>query len=854
MTTTTRRRSAIWSDVSNQATNEYLSNVICYNMFPDTTKIDLSAVRYNEETRTFMAITTCQQPCFIKSCLHNHKTSCHKKATQTYYVSVQNITCWCFHSTCRATSKVHKKVQRSDLFTRDEHTQCSDIFTNDQQHDDEDKKQYVYDVDPNVQYIDQDPNVADALCKHKGILIKSMMGTGKTEAVINYLQKYHQPSRILWLSTRIMYATQLEDRLKKTSSSNNDDEFHSYVDYVYGRSKHKDRDTLQEMRDTKKLIVSLESISHLEDPNGHINHYDVVIVDEISEIISQIPSSTLKNKRPQTLLILQQVMRNAGKVIGACADISQQLGTTFLEKLCGPAFEFAYILNNRATLNLTYHMYENKTAEWYQQIAQDLKRRLKLYIYCSTKSEAECVFQFISNVSVTQFPDRKVKLITQDTDDTIKRKCTTESFYKELDVMITSPVIGVGISIDKPHFDVVYAYTSNSLFCSTVRTSFQHIHRVRHVTENKVHLCIKTAVYEKLPEDIETIKSNLCSNISKALGQDNQLHFNIQNETNKIQLDTDVFYNWLYCINVQERNRSCNHFVDIMKQKIKETGGTYQEVQKKENRPKEVLVLKETKESIKIGKGVIKRKRCQDISAAIVPESKEEQHRVQKRVKSGVASSIDKSIVAKLDLMETFRIENDSITPQFVEKMQQSVSHLQNIQAVRHGLDRAQQEMITSREENKEMFEHSYHTPLLIQNTEVLLRMLGVVDGQGQGSLNIILKSDKDIHIDMQDLVKRYSVETYRHKAEQELMQMDIWPPETCETTIDFIKKLAQVTRKLLKNNFKIFLSSNRKREKKKNKVTDKNVRRDIIVGYTISNRHWKDVQFDRLGFVVVDI
>jgi hypothetical protein len=134
----------------------------------------------------------------------------------------------------------------------------------------------------------------------KSFVLKSSMGTGKTDMLIKYINK-NKPKRIILISTRQSYANNVHKRL---------DGF-NFVNYLDNKKTFHEKD---------RIIVQIESMHYLT--RELIKPFDLVILDEIESITYHFSSETLAtNGLENTFDLLHTLCKpKKTKVIALDAD------------------------------------------------------------------------------------------------------------------------------------------------------------------------------------------------------------------------------------------------------------------------------------------------------------------------------------------------------------------------------------------------------------------------------------------------------------------------------------------------------------------------------------------------------
>ena len=197
-------------------------------------------------------------------------------------------------------------------------------------------------------YLETLPDTVDTL------LLKSHLGTGKTQQIIKLLQGLAATDRVLIVSPRKSYTTSLHGELQRVSGL---ETFESYLDHSYGGLTHLPR-----------IIIQVESLHRV---GLGFCKYDMVILDEVESILHQLHS--VKTNGCHSISnheVLGLAVSTATRVIMADAFLSDR---TFYMSRCLRS-------NNALYLENTYQPYQRE-AIFLSPIAGD-RRAANLGAFC----------------------------------------------------------------------------------------------------------------------------------------------------------------------------------------------------------------------------------------------------------------------------------------------------------------------------------------------------------------------------------------------------------------------------------------------------------------------------------------
>jgi phage/plasmid primase-like uncharacterized protein len=380
-------------------------------------------------------------------------------------------------------------------------------------------------------YVDDDGNnkqLIEAIQQHAVTLLRSGMGSGKTE-VVRDLTKVENTLTSAYISPRISLCGNAAARL--------DSEF--YLDYKQGITSR------EELQTVDHLAIVVNSLPMLISQDGVLRHFDIIILDEIEQLLRHL--LTKINNKKLVLECFYSLIRRAKYVIVADAHLSN-ITIDFLSEL-RPHEKFLGIVNH-------YQVGKGKEVILYQEAGNveiaalcELFRGGKVYIAFNCKKRAKAFYELVKafykdNPELNQL---NILYISSDTNgETNVREFFSnpnqEAF--KYDLVISTPALSSGVSIDVEHFSFVGGIFSHTI--NTPEDCQQALARVRNANVWHVHI---SDVKQSLPTDEETIASKW--NIShpfdqyhlmSRLGVDDSYGFN------------DPIYEKL-CLNV-EKNRA----------------------------------------------------------------------------------------------------------------------------------------------------------------------------------------------------------------------------------------------------------------------------------------------------------
>lgn len=277
-------------------------------------------------------------------------------------------------------------------------------------------------------------------------LVKAPLGTGKTTSIVNYLKlKINKP--VIWLSARQTFTSSLLEKIKEMG----------FVSYKQSSGK----------LISERVIVQYESLYRI-DPEYYKDC--ILICDEIESVIIQMISSTNGQNKDINSEILKNLIKTSEEVIFADAFLSNRV-----IELCNIADPLKTInthvyLPNKSRDVVVFESDTSMTGynKLEQQLERDVKLGKKTYVFCSSKKLAKKLH--------ARYQDSL--LYSSDTNESTEN---VNIAWKDVNMIITTSKITIGIDCDKIKFDRCYAFISAYVL---TRDVIQSLYRVREIKES----------------------------------------------------------------------------------------------------------------------------------------------------------------------------------------------------------------------------------------------------------------------------------------------------------------------------------------------------------------------------------
>ena len=334
--------------------------------------------------------------------------------------------------------------------------------------------------------------------EHKALCIASHCGSGKTHVLQEeIIDRY---DRVLFLSHRRTFAADICRRF---------DGVRNYLEYDYK--------TYDDMRNTDKLIISVESLHKLFIKEGEVirkfKRYDLIVIDESESIISQFYSPTVSKNVNSTLnfnvFFHKFVLRTARKIVALDAhldaktmgllkefkplSIKNNYHSKMLKRICilkdkRTKMVHRKNLDDNGEVTIGVPKYNSKDHERYflKQIEKALNKDFKVVVPTLSATFGDTCKRYVQGI----FGDKKSVIFHRadgdDTNDVMFDDINGKAGWVTADLLIYSPKVTAGVDFSLDHFDCMFAYITNT---ADQESFVQMIGRVRKLKQLDV-LCL----------------------------------------------------------------------------------------------------------------------------------------------------------------------------------------------------------------------------------------------------------------------------------------------------------------------------------------------------------------------------
>jgi hypothetical protein len=378
--------------------------------------------------------------------------------------------------------------------------------------------------------------------QNKLIIVKALWGSGKTKHIVLKMLKFYKKKKVLIVSENNSLNTELTNKLKKLG---------------FNVINHQNKEN--KITEADIQICSLESINK-------IYHVDIIILDEYETICSHFSSTTLNQNANTDYTIfnkLKSLLLSSEKVLCLDADISLSR-VEWIEKLLNVKSDKYYLTdNNFSEYEFNYYYSYN---QFNTEFINELKHK-KLVLCSSSKKQIQVIREQVN----IKYPRKNILYICNDPIVRVNDiEYPKEEFIAELenniqehniDLLLYTPTITTGVSIETEYFDKLYAVGFNYK-CPNVRTFIQMFFRVRNLKQKQINITT-----------LQSLNFNRYNNKSyeKYITiREQQLISNKYSSINNSNGDIDELYNELRINNAKEKSFSERAFIQDLYTRFKQ--------------------------------------------------------------------------------------------------------------------------------------------------------------------------------------------------------------------------------------------------------------------------------------------
>ena len=372
----------------------------------------------------------------------------------------------------------------------------------------------------------------------KTLGIKSPYNTGKTSMISKLMEEFN-PKRILFITHRQSLTNELYGTFKKYR-------FCSYLNRAF---------------DANRLVCQIESLHKITDsldpfyynPNGLIQTFDLVILDEIESLLYHFESPTVISKR-STFELFVSIIRNSKKVLALDGDFHNR-GYDFIS-----SFGESIIIHNTIKKDPKKYLFTNNIKSLDESIDSYLKDNKKIVIISMSPNMALKYYKKYKDTYKVLVHHGK----SNDNDKNLLKN--VEENWKQRDLVVYTSSVQSGVSFNVQYFSKLFVILSKKS-CSS-RDLHQMCHRVRQFECNDVDVYLNGLPYKENAKffTYDDAKGNVASIYDKYVDSDNVSCWD---------MDKSLYGQVLIYNELENINKSVNLFVPMFIKLITEKGNTY---------------------------------------------------------------------------------------------------------------------------------------------------------------------------------------------------------------------------------------------------------------------------------------
>jgi hypothetical protein len=314
-------------------------------------------------------------------------------------------------------------------------------------------------------------------------VIRSPKGTGKTELIKKLTQRASEKGEsVMLLGHRVYLLNNLATRTN--------------LDYYLD---------IEDGQITQSMAICMNSLTRVQPEVDE--PYDTIIIDESEQVFQALISKLLHSDLSTIFNNLIWLFRNARRIVCLDADLSSGLTVELLREIRGEKDSDTVV----GVIN-EHRIGEGQTTKLYEKRMHLLSDALdavgngeKVFIASNSRNFATVVDAIVRELGKNSL---LVTAETNDNPDTQAFILNPTQECKKYDVIVSSPTLSTGVSIDETHFTKVYGFFG--IKPGTYQDVDQAISRVRHCNDvsvwvqghvNKPYVPREESIYDKTLEN-----------------------------------------------------------------------------------------------------------------------------------------------------------------------------------------------------------------------------------------------------------------------------------------------------------------------------------------------------------------
>lgn len=322
-------------------------------------------------------------------------------------------------------------------------------------------------------------HIMDTFCfnEERVFALKAKWGSGKTHFAIKRIVRQTK-NRVIFLTENNALNKQIEKSLQGegihiTSHINNQ------LKYVTGH-----------------IVCSLESIQNIQ-----FLPTDTIILDEFETLLNHYESDTFNYKASDSFKIFKQALQNSSKIVICDADISPHR-IKLMEGILKTNIH-VYQVNINRFADYKFNVFL-KNSQWDAQMIQDIENGKKICIASAICNRISVLYALF----IKKYPMKKILFVSRhgaflnqdklaNKNDTLKN-LEDVIIENDVDVLLYSPTIKTGVSINSEIFHKCYAYGAWNSTCP--REFIQMLFRARVLIDKEINISFSTSIFNSNPK------------------------------------------------------------------------------------------------------------------------------------------------------------------------------------------------------------------------------------------------------------------------------------------------------------------------------------------------------------------
>lgn len=321
--------------------------------------------------------------------------------------------------------------------------------------------------------------------RKQATIIGAVMGSGKTRALIEFLNTLHSDTRVIVIASRRTFARSVTNEFNQRCTKMT---FACYLD-------------ADNVRDCTQLVIQVESLWKLLAANKQVRSFDVVIIDECESVFTQVVSTgTNKDNIIDNQMVFEYLLKQSRKCFFMDAFLQDR---TFrvVKTLNIPYTYFHYLRRPVARTAVRFDsapitgVYSQKRsdddlAKFICELISRLLNGKRIYMFCSSQNTLHRIVTTVEvtkgleDINILEYHGQKANRLDNIRDD-----------WKDANLVITTSSITIGCNFDIAGiFDEVFIYAS-AASQNLVRDIFQAHMRVRHLNDNRLSYFLDPKLY-----------------------------------------------------------------------------------------------------------------------------------------------------------------------------------------------------------------------------------------------------------------------------------------------------------------------------------------------------------------------